>query len=371
MEEVQYREVAGSLPDGLLVMDSRGAVQLYNPAAERIFGYDAAEVLGQSVKMLMSESGVSVYEALVRGDGGESEAGVSCEVEGLRKDGKPIPLRLAVNEVESGESSLRVALVCDISGEKKAEQELRRMQAETLHAAKLAAVGELAAGAAHEINNPLTGIINYAQILLDVLSLDARQSGMLQKIIDGGMRISGIVNNLRRLARSSPDAREEVQVADLIESSMQLVGAQLRNHGVQVQIDLAADMPRLRCSAPDVQQLFMNLMTNAREALDERFPAASEEKVLEISGRGMARDGEDYVQLVFYDHGCGMPGDIMGKLPIPFFSTKSTNQHVGLGLFAGFAIVREHGGSLSLDSEEGKWTRATVELPVSGKRVVA
>ncbi|HKJ84014.1 MAG TPA: PAS domain S-box protein [Mariprofundaceae bacterium] len=365
--EAQYRAIAESLPDGLLVVDGTDAVRLYNPAAGRIFGYEAEEVLGHDIRLLMDVGSVEAYEALSR-EGRAGKGGtVSREMSGVHKNGAAIHLRMAINRIGSDDGPLLTALVCDISGEKCAEQEFRRMQAETLHAAKLAAVGELAAGAAHEINNPLTGIINYAQILLDVPSLDKRQAGMLQKIIDGGMRISGIVNNLRRLARSSPGAREEVQVADLIESSMQLVGAQLRNHGVQVKIDLAVDLPRLRCSATDIQQIFMNLITNAREALDERFPGADAGKILDISGRAFNRDGREYVRLEFYDHGCGMAQEVMEHLSVPFFSTKDGDQHAGLGLFAGFAIAREHGGCLRFESEEGAWTKVTVELPTDGR----
>lgn len=364
IKEAQYREIAESLPIGLLVADRQGVVKLYNAAAEHIFGYGAEEVVGRHATMLMREDGTSLREAVARNrDDGVTDV---QEIEGLHKDGTPFPLRIAISEIESGKDMLMIALVRDISGEKLADLELRRVQAETLHAAKLAAVGELAAGAAHEINNPLTGIINYAQILLDMLSLDERQVGMLQKIIDGGMRISGIVNNLRRLARSAPGIREEVQVADLLESSMQLVGAQLRNHGVRMRIDLAADLPRLRCSSTDIQQLFMNLMTNAREALDEKFPAADEDKVLEISGKVVTRDDRECIRLVFHDHGCGMTKAVMDRLSTPFFSTKDSDQHVGLGLFAGFAIVREHGGHICFESQEGEWTRVTVDLPIVG-----
>lgn len=370
IKENQYREITESLPTGLLVTDGQEMVRLYNTTAEQIFGYASEEVVGQHVTMLMRPDGTSFGEILARNRHDNRAAGI-CEIEGLRKDGTRPALRIIINQVESGDETLWVVLVRDISSEKKADRELRRMQAETLQAAKLAAVGELAAGAAHEINNPLTGIINYAQILLDVLSLDARQAGMLEKVIDGGMRISGIVNNLRRLARSAPGIREEVRVTDLLESSMQLVGAQLRNHGVRMHIDLAADLPKLRCSFTDIQQLLMNLMTNAREALDEKFLVADEDKVLDISGTVVTRDDRECIRLVFHDHGSGMTKEVMDRLSMPFFSTKGDNQHVGLSLFASFAIVREHGGHMHFESEEGEWTRVTVELPVAGEEAPA
>lgn len=230
---------------------------------------------------------------------------------------------------------------------------------------KLAALGELAAGVAHEINNPITGIINFAQILLDTHELGPAGSDMLHKIMKEGERIAAITRNLISFARADVGLHKEVNPVDVVNASLSLVNHQLKRDGIKVETRFANEGCLIVADFRKLQQVMLNLISNSRYALNSRYKGFDENKILEISGQPIEKDdGRQYYRLVVKDCGTGLPQSILEHIFEPFFSTKPPGQGTGLGLSISYGIIKEHGGSLSVNSIMEKYTEMIIELPL-------
>ncbi|MBT8362304.1 MAG: PAS domain-containing sensor histidine kinase, partial [Deltaproteobacteria bacterium] len=241
------------------------------------------------------------------------------------------------------------------------EEEVSR--AETLRAAQLAAIGELASGVAHEINNPINGIISYAQIILDEPD-DPESQHNLQNIISEGKRIASIVSNLLDFARRREEVFVPSCIKKIVSKSLQLVAHLLEKDGIICSVNIEDSLPPLMCNEQQLQQVFLNLISNARYALNKRYPQPFADKQLHILGIFLNQNKTPSIRLTFTDHGIGIAAEILEKIFDPFFSTKPKGEGTGLGLSISHGLVRDHGGNLSVQSKLGEWTRFTIELPV-------
>ncbi len=241
------------------------------------------------------------------------------------------------------------------------------VRAEAIRAAQLAAIGELASGVAHEINNPINGIINYAQIILDMPE-DKEAATNLKNIISEGKRIAGIVSNLLDFARRREEQVALSQINKIILNSLQLVDHLLKKDGITCSLDIANSLPPLMCNEQQLQQVVLNIISNARYALNKRYPKSCPEKLLEI---GACRQGkkQPYIQLTFTDHGVGIAPEIQNRLFDPFFSTKPKGEGTGLGLSISHGLIRDHGGTIKVESNPGVWTRFTIDLPLQSPAI--
>lgn len=217
---------------------------------------------------------------------------------------------------------------------------------------------------AHEINNPLNVILNYGQILLDSPTDVERVVECGHSIVKEGDRVATIVRNLLSFARQDKEAFSLARLADIVEKTLSLTHAVLRKDQIVLECEIPADLPPVTCRSQQLQQVLMNLITNARDALAERHPRATGDKVLRIAGSSIVRDGERYARLTVEDHGCGIPPDIASRIFDPFYTTKARDKGTGLGLSISYGIIREHGGDISFESEPGKGTRFHVDLPL-------
>jgi len=238
------------------------------------------------------------------------------------------------------------------------------IRAEAVRAAQLAAIGELASGVAHEINNPINGIINYAQIILDEPK-DPEAADNLQNIISEGKRIASIVSNLLDFARRREEVVAPSEIHKIISNSLQLVAHLLERDGIVCSVDIEDSLPPLLCNEQQLQQVFLNMISNARYALNKRYPQPCPEKQLHISADVFGRDKTTFIRLTFTDHGIGIMPDIQNKLFDPFFSTKPKGEGTGLGLSISHGLIKDHGGNIKVQSKSGQWTRFVIELPVS------
>jgi len=258
----------------------------------------------------------------------------------------------------------------DIDGKTKAMVLLRDVTiqkanlATAMHSERLAAVGELAAGVAHEINNPINGIINYAQIISNKSEEGCLIKEIAGRMIQEGNRIARIVDGLLTFSRRRHEEKMVVFIEDILSDSLTLTTAQMRKDNVIVKIDLAENLPRITAQAHEIQQVFINIISNARYALIQRYPGYSDDKLLEITARLIKLNDYPYVRISFLDHGTGIPSDIIDKVKTPFFSTKTEDKRTGLGLSISHGIVEHHKGVLSIASKEGAFTRIDVDLPV-------
>lgn len=235
---------------------------------------------------------------------------------------------------------------------------------ELMRADHLASIGKLAAGVAHEINNPINGIINYAQILVNKSKTDSRERDIAGRIIKESDRIAGIVSSLLSFARDSKGEKAPVHVSEVLEDSLALTGAQMKKHGIKMKIDIPHDLPRIFANKQQIEQVFLNVIGNADYALNEKHPHDDANKVLEIRGEEISVDGNSLVRMTFSDTGIGIPADIQDKVMNPFFSTKPGNSGTGLGLSISHGIISDHGGNMRIDSKAGEFTKIIIDLPV-------
>ncbi|MCK9420776.1 MAG: PAS domain-containing protein [Nitrospirae bacterium] len=245
-----------------------------------------------------------------------------------------------------------------------------KLRAETIHAAHMASLGELAAGVAHEINNPINGIINYARMLADKSQAGNCDPLIPNEIMREGRRIAKIVNTLLSFARAKSEDKTLICIClhEVLYNTLSLSKKLLETNGVQLKIDLAESPLPVNGIANQIQQVFLNVITNALYALNKKYPDMHEDKILEISGKKIRRDGQPYFRIIFRDRGTGIPDTILNKVYQPFFSTKPAGQGTGLGLSISYNIIRDHKGRMQIESKEGEYTSVIIELPVKCKK---
>ncbi|MBC7187937.1 MAG: cache domain-containing protein [Calditrichaeota bacterium] len=234
-------------------------------------------------------------------------------------------------------------------------KELQQAQEQLVQSEKLSSLGKLAAGVAHEINNPLTSIMLNSHLLAEQFAGDERVSEALKLIIDETSRCSAIVRGLLEFSRQQPPQREPTDVNEVVNRTLQLCESQILMAKVKVRTSLASDLPRLLLDRQKMTQVFTNLVINAIEAMPDGG-------TLTVISR---LHGHEAVEVIFADTGCGIPRDILGKIFDPFFTTKQ-GKGTGLGLSVSYGIVQAHGGTITVDSEVESGTMVTVRLPIEG-----
>ena len=262
--------------------------------------------------------------------------------------------------------ALRTAELENVNQSLMAEIKKRKqLEAETIHKSRLASVGELAAGVAHEINNPINVIINYAQILADESPEPEDPQIIPQRIIKEGDRVAAIVRNLLNFARASDDEPDFCDIVEIIDDSLELMRKQLDRDGIRVSIIMPENPPPVIAVFHKMQQVFVNLITNARHALNARYQPLDENKHIEIRARVADTEDGACMRTTLTDNGAGIPAEHLERLFDPFFSTKPKGEGTGLGLSICYGIVRENGGKISIESREGEYTRVIVDLPLA------
>ncbi len=245
--------------------------------------------------------------------------------------------------------------------------EEKAYQAKKIHTSQLASIGELSAGVAHEINNPINGIINYAQVLLDD-SEEEESSFLLARIIKEGKRIAKIVSSLLAFSRQDSDDKESFQetyLQEVLDNSLTLVRHQLEKDGIDIQINLQTNDFQVWVHPQQLEQVIINVLSNARHALNEKYPGHEKDKLLEINSLIVRIDDTPYIRLSFKDLGGGIPKEIIDNVCTPFFSTKKEGEGTGLGLSISQGFIKKFNGFLQINSEPGEYTEITIDLPVT------
>ena len=239
-------------------------------------------------------------------------------------------------------------------------------KAEAMRAAQLASIGELAAGVAHEINNPINGIINYAQIILDDPK-DPENPDLLKRIIKEGKRVASIVSNLLDFSRRREESAEVVSIHKIVNNCLELIQHRFKNDMITIVQDLPVDLPQVYCNAQQIQQVLLNILSNGRYALNKRYKIRDPNKVFSITGEPVQRDNNSYVRLTLTDNGTGIEHDTIDRVFDPFYSTKPKGEGTGLGLSISHGLMQDNNGLLRIQTEPGKSTSLIVDLPVSQK----
>ncbi|MBU0676453.1 MAG: DUF3365 domain-containing protein [Proteobacteria bacterium] len=357
--EARLRAIIDHMFDGLVILDDNAVIDSVNIAAAGMFGCKQEDLIGKGVEVLS--------EGLVGGgrpddagqSGGRIVIGGPREIRGKRSDGSRFPLEVSVSKMQFGTKDFYIVMVRDISDEK-----IRKSEA--LQAGKLAAIGELAAGVAHEINNPINGVINYAQVMKDDCDGSGNQehSELLGRLIKEGERVAGIVRNLLSFARQRDEDVDEVLLKGIIADSISLVIHQLTKEGIRLAVDVPDDLPTLRGNPQQLLQVFLNLLSNARYALNERYHKPDGGKRVEIKSRLVDLGTGDMIRTTITDYGCGIPPEVIDRIFESLFSTKPSGQGTGLGLSISRDLIRDHHGYLHVESVVNDHTTVTVDLPV-------
>lgn len=260
-----------------------------------------------------------------------------------------------------------VESIVDVTASQRAREEKERVEAQLRQSQKLESIGTLASGIAHEVNNPLTGMVNYAELIADRVR-DDRLREFAVGIQQEGARVAAIVRNLLSFARTDPGVSAAVRPKDIVDTTLMLFHALLERDGIEVRTEVSEDLPCVACRAQQIEQVLLNLLTNARDALETRYPERSgPDKWLALRGQEIERDDAAFVRLTVEDNGTGIPESIRDRVFDPFFTTKPRDRGTGLGLSISYGIVRDHGGRLWIEHApaSGGVTAVHVELPLA------
>jgi signal transduction histidine kinase len=238
----------------------------------------------------------------------------------------------------------------------------RKLEEQLIQSQRIESIGTLAGGVAHEINNPINGIMNYAQLILDSLDRATPAAEFAREIVHETERISRIVRNLLTFARHEKQAHSPALLADIVSAVLSLIQTVMRHDQIALEVAIAEDLPKIKCRSQQIQQVIMNLLTNARDALNERYPGFDPDKKIAIGVRQIEKEGRRYIRTTVEDHGNGILPEVRERIFDPFFSTKGKG--TGLGLSISYGIVRDHGGELTVESEPGRHTRFHMDLCV-------
>ncbi len=245
-----------------------------------------------------------------------------------------------------------------------AQLETSHLQDELFQSQKLEAIGTLAGGVAHEINNPINGIMNYAQLILDELGPDSPVAEFAVEIGKETQRVSLITTNLLSFSRQEDQAHSPEHISDIVEATLSLMRAVMSHDQITLQVAIPKALPLVMCRSQQIQQVIMNLLANARDAVNETYANDDENKIIRVTACLIERKGRQYVRTTVEDHGPGIPETIQKRIFDPFYTTKSRDKGTGLGLSISHGIVKDHGGKLSVETLVGAWTRFHIDLPV-------
>ena len=351
-----------SASEGIILIDAAGHITLVNKAAERMFGFDRAEMLGQGLEMLLPQRARPAHvghrtdyfaEPRVR------PMGLGIDLAGRRKDGTEFPVEISLSYVQAPSGMLAMAFVTDITARKRAEAELRQQRETLYQTEKMAALGTLSAGIAHEMNNPL-GIITTR---IEVMLLEAEGQNLPPQVIEdlqvlhrASQRVARIAASLRSFARQTPSERGPVDLNTVVEETLLLMQKPLATDNIRVFTTLAAGLPMLHGDANALHQVLMNLVTNAREAM---MGSGGEIHV----DTAVVPDQPGLIRLVVADTGPGIDPETLSKIFDPFFTTKRSG--TGLGLSVTYGIIQDHGGRVDVKSAPGHGTTFTLTFPAS------
>jgi two-component system NtrC family sensor kinase len=340
--------IVESLNVGVFAVDLLGTVDAWNSRMEQLIGVSQSDAVGKPYAQLLPADLVSEIEA--RGD---QEQVTGIYKHRLEHSGRAAILNVSITPLvsKSGEKIGRLLLFDDVTQREQMEEQMSQTE-------KLTSLGLLAAGVAHEVNTPLAVISNYIQILAKQMPEGDPRHSIIDKIVKQTFRASEIVNNLLNFSRTGPTQLGDVDVNQVVEETLSLVAHPLKTSQIQVVKQLGTSLPAVRGSANKLQQVFLNLFLNARDAM----PAGG---MLEV--RTAAHNGSVEIEIV--DTGNGISREHIHKIFDPFFTTKPGGRGTGLGLSVSYGIIKEHAGKIDVRSTPGRGTSFHVEFPAVRKTV--
>jgi two-component system, LuxR family, sensor kinase FixL len=365
MIAAEFQALLDAAVDAIVVIDDAEQIVTFNRAAERMFGYAAADVLGRKVGMLMAEPYRSQHGHYVARylEAGEARIiGRGREVEARRANGEAFPVWLAVGEAIDADKNRRfVGIIRDLSEQRAAQQTARALELKLAHVSRFNLMGEMAAGIAHEINQPLAAIATYAQAGKRVLQRGNPDLSMLidvcNKIDDQARRAGQVIDNLRKFIRKQEVVTQPLNVNSVVGDVIELIEVDAHSQGIPVHVQLTEGLAKVRADAVQLQQVLLNLTRNAVDAMRD---GPGKERGITVATGGSAVGG---VRITVTDHGPGVSPQLGENIFHPFVTTKRDG--LGVGLAISRTIIQSYGGTLGYSHNPAGGAVFAVDLPAA------
>ncbi|MCR5869533.1 PAS domain S-box protein [Sphingomonas sp. J344] len=350
--EAHLRSLLDTVPDAIVVIDEAGLIRDFSPAATRMFGWEADEVHGRNVSLLMPDpyrGAHDGYLARYYETGEKRIIGKGRVVVGVRKDGSTFPLELAVGEMRVSGQRHFTGFIRDLTERQQAETRLQELQAELVHVSRLTALGEMASALAHELNQPLSAIANYLKGSRMLLARDEvpveRVGDAVERASEQALRAGDIIRRLREFVARGETERSVESLPKLVEEASALALIGVKEHDIRVRYSFSPDVDLVLADKVQIQQVLLNLVRNGVDAM-----TAGDGAVRELTITISAAE-DDMAEVTVADTGPGIDPEIAERLFQPFVTTKRTGMGVGLSISR--TIVEAHGGHIWAAAREG------------------
>lgn len=353
------RNLIHSAVDGVIAADITGKILIFNEAAAQVSGYTVAEAMNEiTIRDVYPEGGAKEVMRMLLSDeyGGVGKL-ISYHIDAKHKSGARVPISLNASIVyENDKKVATIGFFHDRREEIRMQKALEKTQVQLLQAEKMASLGKMAAGVAHQLNNPLSGIILFTKLVMEEYDLpeDARKD--LDRVLYDANRAKDIVKELLEFARQTSHDKKAQDINDIISRTMFLLENQSLFHNIEITKDLDKDLPRIMGDAQQLNHVFMNTILNAADAMEGAGR-------LHLKTRHRPDAGK--IRIEISDTGPGIPEDVLPHIFEPFFTTKEQGKGTGLGLSMAYGIVESHGGTIRAESAPGQGTTFIIEFPVT------
>jgi len=350
-------KIIKSSPNAIMTTDMDGNIIVWNSAAEETLGYKAEEVIGKmNIREIYPKGMAKKVMKMMRSPeyGGVGQC-KSYPMVHVRRDGQTIDGNLSARIVcdAQGKEIASVGIFVDLKERLGMERKLRETQEKLLQSEKLAAMGRLTSQIAHELNNPLYGIMNTLELLKTEISPQSKRRKILDMALSETVRLTELLRKMLRFSKPDEEEKQATDVNIILDEILLLVGKQLQENSIRISTDFADNLEKVYASRNQLRQVFLNMIANARDAMPDEGT---------VTIKTLAKRDNIYIEIS--DTGIGIKEENINKIFDDFFTTKNSVKDVGLGLSVCYGFIKEHGGDIRVSSEWGSGTTFTIILPI-------
>lgn len=351
--------------DGIIIIDENGVIQTFNQAASDLFGYRGADVIGRNINLLMTATDADHHDEYLKdylATGQASIIGIGRELVGLTAGGDRVPIYLAVSDIQLDGRRRFAGIIRNLTEQHAAREALASQREKLAHVGRLSTMGEMTASIAHEINQPLTAISMYAQASIKLLDREGGKEKVkeaLEKLITQSLRAGAVIERIQRFARAQESSKQLVDLNSQVVDLLKLAESDARMHNIELEIDLAPELPALFADPVQIQQVILNLIRNGIDAMNE-IGCRNGRSILLTT-----RLTDSTVELLVSDRGSGVAENQADLLFTPFHTTKK--EGMGMGLSICRSIISEHGGELRFRNNADNGACFYFTLPIDNE----